>query len=519
MPFHNLITDGRKASALARNVIKFIEKYCMVVEGPMVGSLVTLADWQKDLIYSIYRTDAHGVRATRRVMISVGRRQGKSFLTSMLVLVHLIGPAAIKRNGTIISAALSRDQAALIFRFCKLMIEMNPVLSARIRVKDSTKELIAMRSGNTYKAIASEARSALGRSVDLCIYDEIGSWYGQSEENLYTALETSTASSISPLSIMLSTAGSEPTQLFNRLVDDALHAKADNTVVAWHTVPMDKDIWDEKSWKLAMPALGQYCSVTEIRDQAERAKRIPSEEPKFRNLLMNQRVMVMSGFMTQTMWESNNKRYDEDDILDKPCFAGLDLSSTTDLTAFCAAFQLPDGSVALKAHFWLPREGIEAREMIDKAPYLHWEAMGYLTLVPGKVIHFSHVVDFLIEFNKKHPIDVLAYDRWGIERFEKEMATSDFHLNMRPHGQGYKDMNPAVVATEQLFLSENIRHNFNPVLLNCFSHAAVRMDPAGNRKLDKEKSQMRIDGAVAAVMAIHALSVAERPVCFSVAGI
>lgn len=494
--------------SLANDVIEFIESFCHVVEGPLIGNLVVLQDWQKDIIRDLYKMDNDGKRISRRLLLSMARRQGKTFLVSLLVIANLIGPCAPDANGTIISAALSRDQAAHVFRFCKKIIEADEVLEERIRVRDSAKELEVLSNKNFYKAISADARSNLGRSIDVVIHDEIGAWGGPvgSGADLYNALETSCSSAINPLSLCISTIGPNDTDLFNTLIDDAMSTKDPRTVLRWHTIPEDKDPFDAENWHFSMPALGTYCNLEEIRELAARAQRLPSSRASFLNLMANRRTGGGSGFVDSVTWnECGAVKFDESDLHGRVCYAGLDLSKTTDLTAFVLAFPMEDDQVFIVPRFFLPSVGIQDKSKIDRAPYEEWAERGLLRLTPGKTVGLDIVVDQIKADTEKFDIQLCHFDRWRMEFFNQVASERNLILEMAPFGQGYRDMGPAVSSLEDLLLTTKLAHNQNPIMKWNASATVVTSDPAGNRKFDKAKSNTRIDGMVALAMAVAAL--------------
>src|SRR5262249_12906892 len=232
--------------------IAWIETTCRVPEGVLVGEPIRLMDWQKREILRIY----DNVATTRRAIISVGRKSGKTCSAACLLLVHLAGPAAIP-NSQLYSAAQSRDQAGLLFALAAKIVRMSPALSAAIVCKDGTKQLHCPGKGTLYRALSADASTAYGLSPVLTIFDELGQVRGPRSE-LYEALETATAGQLAPLSIIISTQATTDSDLLSILIDDALAGHDPRAICSLYTAPPDADPFDIATIKLATPALGNF---------------------------------------------------------------------------------------------------------------------------------------------------------------------------------------------------------------------------------------------------------------------
>lgn len=484
------MTRGEKVCA-------FIERYCVVPEGKLVGQPIKLMAFQKKFIKDIY-DNSHG---TSRAYLSVARKNGKSALIAGILLAHIVGPEA-RLNSQIISGARSREQASLVFKLAEKMVRLSSELSKLIRIVPSQKSLIGLPMNVEYKAISAEAGTAHGLSPVLAILDEVGQVRGQ-HDAFIEAIETAQGAHDDPLLIAISTQAATDGDLFSIWLDDAANAKDKRIVSHVYTAPEDCDILDKKAWKAANPALGEFRSLSDIEDFAKQADRLPAKANSFRWLYLNQRIEATSPFLSRAEWQANSGEPEISEGM--PCYAGLDLSASRDLTAFVLVFPV-DGKYHVVPQFFLPRDGLRDKAKAEKVPYDTWADQGYLTPIDGPVIVPAIVAQAVAEAAQKYDIQMIAYDRWRINDFQRELDAIGVQVPMSPFGQGFKDMAPAVDKLERLIAERQVRHGGNPILNMCAANAVAERDPAGNRKLNKSKSVGKIDGLVALAMALGVIS-------------
>lgn len=440
-------------------------------------------------------------------MLSIGRKNGKTALIAALVLAHLVGPEAI-RNGEIYSAANDREQAAQVFKVCKQIVESDPELRSLVTVVPSTKTLVCYDNGSVYRAISSDAGNKHGLNPSVVIYDELSQ---SKNRELYDALDTAMGAREEPLFVVISTQSNDPQHILSQLIDDGLKGHDQTTVTHLYSVPDEvEDIFDPKMWPLANPALGDFRSLEDMQAQAERAKRMPSFEAPFRNLYLNQRIDAQSPLIARSEWKACQVERGLEP--GEAIYLGLDLSSTTDLTALVAVSA--ENGDRIKAWFWKPKAALRDHETRDRAPYGVWAQQGWLNAPEGRAIDYSAVAQTIAEIASDYQVKGIAYDRWRIENLMREFDAiglaswidgKDAQPNgvrLVPFGQGFKDMAPAIDALEISVIERRFAHDGNPVLAFCFANAIAVTDPSGNRKLDKSKTRFRIDGAVAAAMAV-----------------
>lgn len=484
------ITRGEK-------VIKFIETWCKVPEGKLIGKPIKLDPFQKKFILEIY-DNPHG---TRRGYLSIARKNGKSGLIAAILLAHIAGPEA-KQNTQIVSGAMSRDQASLVFALASKIVQMCPRLSELVRIVPSSKRLIGLARNVEYKALAADGKTAHGLSPILAILDEVGQVRG-SQSDFVDAIVTSQGAHAEPLLLAISTQAPNDNDLFSIWIDDAKDSHDPRIVSHVYEAQDDCELLDKAAWKAANPAMGTFRSLEDVEEQAERAARMPSFEPTFRNLILNQRVEMTSPFISRNTWLENGLAPDLEAFKEHPVYVGLDLSAKNDLTAMVAVCF--DGTNwHVHSRFWTPQQGLVDRSKRDRAPYDIWASQGLITATPGASINYDQVVLDIAEQLAEWSVAALAFDRWRIDIFKQAAERANITLPLVPFGQGFASMAPAIDRLETELLNKTVRHGKSPVLTMCMANSVIEKDAAGNRKLNKAKSTGRIDGAVALVMAIGA---------------
>lgn len=490
--------------------IRWIQTHCRIPEGKDVGKAVRLRPWQKAEICKIYDNPA----GTRRAIISFGRKNAKTTLAAFLLLLHTCGPEA-RPNSQLNSAAQSKEQAAILFKLAAKVVRLSPTLNPVMVIRDTIKELFCPELGTLYKALSAEASTAYGLSPAFIVHDELGQVKGPRSE-LYDALETAVGAHDNPLSIIISTQAPTDADLLSVLIDDALQGNDPKVVISLYTAPMEMDPFGEDAMRAANPAYGDFLNAELVRGMAEDARRMPAREAQYRNLVLNQRVEASSPFVSRSLWESCGAEpavFDEDTAI----YAGLDLSSVNDLTAFVPIGRV-EGIWSVRPTFWLPGDGLVEKSQKDRVPYDVWHRQGHLQAAPGKSVDYEFVAAFLWDFCQSHNVRKIAFDRWNfrhlrpwlIEAGFTEETIDDLFVEF---GQGFQSMSPALRSLEGEILNGRVAHGKHPVLAMCAANAVVVSDPSGNRKLAKDKSSGRIDGMVALAMAMGVAPLeTEKPV-------
>lgn len=485
--------------------MRFVERHVKIPEGFLVGQPIRLADFQEVFYYAVL--DNHSI--TRRAFMSIARKNAKSATIATLLIVFLVGPEA-RQNSQIVSGAMSREQAGLIWSLAAKMIAMSETLCDLVHVIPSSKKLIGLPMNVEYKALSAEGKTTHGLSPVLAILDEMGQVKGP-QDDFIDAVTTSQGAHKNALLVVISTQAPTDADWLSVQLDDAETSKDPRIVSHVYSAAREADVSDESAWYAANPALGIFLNLQEIEDQARIAERMPSAENTFRNLGLNQRISVVSPFVSRSVWELCGGAPDELDGLE--VYGGLDLSARVDLT--CAAFSARDkkGVIQTAVYFWTPEVGLIDRAKRDRVPYDLWVRQGFLRTTPGSTVDYGFVITELAEITANWNLVAIAFDRWRISIFKRDMENLGIDFPMIEMGQGFKDMSGALDTIEAEMLNGRLRHGMNPVLTMCAANAVVTKDPAGNRKLDKHKANGRIDGMQALAMSVGAMGseVAEKP--------
>jgi phage terminase large subunit-like protein len=485
-------------------VIAFIEGACVVPEGKLVGKPMRLDPFQKQFILDIYDNPVK----TKRGLLSIARKNGKTGLIAGILLAHIAGPEAVL-NTQIVSGALSRDQAALVYGLAEKMINLSPLLRNRCRTIPSKKMIFGLALNVEYKALSADASTAHGLSPVLAILDEVGQIKGPTSD-FVEAITTSQGAHESPLLIAISTSSANDADMFSTWCDDAIRSGDPHIVCHVHKADEGCDLLDETQWKKANPALGTFRSEEDLRTQLEQASRLPSMEASVRNLLLNQRVAQEALFMAPDVWKRNSSPPDLAVLRKCRVAIGLDLSARNDLTAAVCAGMDDDGFVHLVPFVFCPRRGIEERSRRDRVPYADWVKSGQLIPIGGESMDYRQITQFLRDRLADEGIEpsVIAFDRWRIEDFKVVADELGFAslATWKEVGQGFRDFAPRCDAFMSLMLEGRVRHGGHPLLNMAAANAVAVVDAAGGTKLDKSKATQRIDPLVAAVMAVYEVS-------------
>lgn len=496
-----------EAEGLSRieRVVAFLEDL-PITQGKLAGTKLQVRPWQRKFLESVYGEDDSGSRPVRTAVLSMARKNGKTQLVAGLALCHLCGPEAESR-GEVYACANDRFQAGKTFSEMVAIINEHPEIEDRLNIVKFRKEIEVLKGegkGSMFAALSADAATKHGLSPSFIVYDELGQAV---KRDLYEALDTAMGARENPLMVVISTQAASDFAPLSELIDYGhkinSHELEDPTFhLSFYAAPDDCDPWSIDAWRAANPALEDFRSLDDVARQAAQAQRIPSKENAFRNLILNQRVEAHVRFIAKAEWDACNGLVDADSLKGRTCYGALDLSAARDLTAWVLVFPDEEGGFDVLPRFFLPEHGIGDKSEADRVPYDVWAKQGFVTLVPGKTIDPAAIAEAMAEDAARFDIQSVAYDRWRIEDLRRELTAIGAELPLVPHGQGFKDMTPAIDVLERMVAETKLRHGGNPVLTMCAANAVVTSDPAGGRKLDKAKAAGRIDGLVALSMAL-----------------
>jgi phage terminase large subunit-like protein len=491
----------RKAGlSRADRVIKFLETL-PITKGLLAGKRMKLLPGQRAFVEAIYgRLDADGHRQIRIAIKSEPRGNGKTGLLAGLALCHLLGPECEPR-GEVYSCAYNKMQAALIFAEMKAIIEAVPEFFARVNIQRYGKVIEVMEgdgAGSVFESLSADDKRAHGLSPSLWIYDEFAQ---APNTDLLDNLKTAMGKRAESLGVIISTQAANDQHPLSQMIDDAAIGGDPSVYLQLAHAPSAADIFDEATWFACNEALGKFLDLKEFRAQAAQAKRLPSFRAKFQNLRLNQRIDATAQFISDPDWMTCAAPLGLPTLAGKPCFAGLDLSTTTDTSALCLYW--PHNGAVLP-FFWLPADGLLDRDRKEAGHYRTWRDAGLMETTPGKAINFKAIIKRLAEIKSQFDLKVVAYDRAFINTFKRMCDEEGVALPLQEFGQGYVSMAPAVQALEAAVLDQRVHHGGHPILRWQVANAAVEMDPAGNRKITKKRSIGHVDGLIALLMALGA---------------
>ena len=493
--------DERKA----RRVIRFIE--CLKhTKGEFHGKPFKLLPWQEKIICDVFgtvRDEDPSMRQYNQVYIEIGKKNGKSELGAALALNMLINDDEWKAE--VYSCASDRQQAAIVFDVAVDMVKQNPTLSKLIKIIPSTKRMIYQPTGSIYQVLSSEVATKHGLNVSACIFDEL---HTQPTRALYDVMTQGSGDARKqPLWFFLTTAGTDRKsvcwEVHQKALDILEGRKQDPRFYpVVYGLPDDADWQDEQNWYKCNPSLGYTITIDKVRDAYHKALETPADENMFRQLRLNQWVKQSIRWMPMDKWDECGGVVDPYQLEGRACYAGLDLSSTSDLTTLVLVFPPRDEneSYMVLSFFWLPEDTLALRVRRDHVMYDQWERQGFIQTTEGNVVHYGAIEKFICDLGERYNIREIAYDRWNATMMVQ--ALEDDGFTMIPFGQGFRDMSPPTKELMRLVLEHRLAHGGHPVLRWNMDNAFVRTDPAGNLKIDKQKSTEKVDGAVALVMAL-----------------
>ena len=435
--------------------------------------------------------------------IEIGKKNGKSELGAALALNMLINDDEWKAE--VYSCASDRQQAGIVFDVAVDMVQQNPTLSKLVKIIPSTKRMVYQPTGSIYQVLSSEVATKHGLNVSACIFDEL---HTQPTRALYDVMTQGSGDARKqPLWFFLTTAGTDRNsvcwEVHQKAMDILEGRKRDPRFYPIvYGLPDDADWKDERNWYKCNPSLGYTITIDKVRDAFNKAMETPADENMFRQLRLNQWVKQSVRWMPMEKWDECGAMVDEYNLEGRACYAGLDLSSTSDLTTLVLVFPPEDEGEPYQVlpFFWLPEETLQLRVRRDHVMYDVWQKQGFIQTTEGNVVHYGFIEQFIIQLGERFNIREIAYDRWNATMMVQ--ALEDDGFTMVPFGQGFKDMSPPTKELMRLVLEHSLAHGGHPVLRWNMDNAYVRTDPAGNQKIDKQKSTEKVDGAVALVMGL-----------------
>lgn len=483
--------------------VDFIECLCHT-KGTWAGKPFELIDWQEQIIRDIFGTlKPNGYRQFNTAYIEIPKKQGKSELAAAVALLLCCGDG--EERAEVYGCAADRQQATIVFDVAADMVRMCPALNKRVKILASQKRIIFTPTNSFYQVLSAEAYSKHGFNIHGVVFDEL---HTQPNRRLFDVMTKGSGDArMQPLYFLITTAGTDTNSIcyetHQKAMDILEGRKHDLTFYPVIYGASETDDWtDPKVWKKANPSLDITVGIDKVKAACESAKQNPGEENSFRQLRLNQWVKQAIRWMPMDKWDACSFPVDGKYLEGRVCYGGLDLSSTTDITAFVLVFPPldEDDKYCILPYFWIPEEMLELRVRRDHVPYDIWERQGFLQTTEGNVVHYGYIEKFIESLGEKYNIREIAFDRWGAVQMVQNLEGMGF--TVVPFGQGFKDMSPPTKELMKLTLEQKLAHGGHPVLRWMMDNIFIRTDPAGNIKADKEKSTEKIDGAVATIMGL-----------------
>ena len=502
-PTRFMLPSSHYDKARADRAVNFIE-LLPHTKGEWEKKPFWLLPWQERIIRDVFGVvKEDGTRQFKTVYIEIPKKQGKSELAAAITLYLLYAdkePAA-----EVFSAAADRQQASIVFDVAKRMVELTSTLLKRSKIMAATKRIVNYSNAGYYQVVSADVANKHGYSISGLCFDEI---HNQPNRKLWDVLTKGSGDARrQPLHVAITTAGTDRNSICYEL-----HCKAQDIIKGTkidptfypvvYSLPDDADWSDEKNWYAVNPSLGYTVPVERMREAFLQAQDNPAEENVFRQLRLCQWVGSEVAWVPEHIYNKGDVPIDIEKLKGRECYCGLDLSSTSDITAFVMVFppDTEDGKYYVIPHFWLPRETLELRVRRDRVPYDVWERQGLFHVTEGNVVDYNFVRRTINELYQSFNIQEIGVDRWNATQLITDLEGDGF--TMVPIGMGFKDMSPGMKELYKLLLEGKIIHGGNPVLKWMAGNVVAEKDAAENIKPSKKKSTEKIDGIVAWIMGL-----------------
>lgn len=518
-PFRGTQYDGGGESwfdeRAAQQALEFFPECIKHAEGELLGTPFILEPWQQCVVANIVgwkRLDKLGreVRRYRESLIYVPRKNGKTPWIAALGLYIFFCDG--EPGAQCFIAAGAQDQAGQLFRHAKFMVQNEVELAERSHIyggnaqAGQSKSIVREEDGSFLKIISADSDTKHGGNTHLALIDEL---HVQPNRNLVDVFRTSMSSQNrkQPLLIYITTADFKRESICNEIYahackvrDGVLSDPAFLPVI--YEAKADDDWSSPEVWKKANPNLG----VSKSWDYMERECKLAQQNPAYLNTFLRLDLNVQTDTdvcaIPMDKWDASSAKFDESELRRATCMAGLDLSTTTDITAFVMLFRPdePDGKWYVVPRFWIPGENAQRRSDRDRVPYVQWIRDGLITAHDGNRLDYGLIRKEINELSRIFNIKQVAIDPWNAMSMMLELQGDGF--DVVEFRQGFASMSSPTKELLAMVGAGQLAHGGNPVLRWMASNAATLEDPAGNLKFAKNKSTERIDGIVALTMAL-----------------
>jgi len=503
--------------AAAQRAIDFFAQCLTHIEGELAGRPFLLEPWQRGIIANLFgwrRKDRFGRerRRYREALIFVPRKNGKTPLVAGIGLYYLFCDPLRGQQNYI--GAATREQAGLMFRYCKGMVFNEPHLQRRCSIHGGrapggqSQSIVMDAKASFLKIVSGEDTAGHGKTMDFGALDEV---HEHRTRALYEQFRTSMASANKPdgLLVMATTADFARESVCNEVYDYACKVR-DGIVDDPAFLPViyeaakDDDWQSPEVWARANPNLGVSVSMEYMERESRRAKDEPSYENEFKRLHLNIRTEQSVRLIPMNQWDACGAPFDPAILEGRPCIGGLDLATVKDLAAFSLVFPPEEtgGEYYILCWAWCPREEMLARVRARRVPYDHWEREGILMPTETYSTDYEAIRAFINGLRDRYQIQEICFDPWNAKHLCCTELQDQDGFTMVEVRQGYTSLNEPTKFLLRLLADGRLRHGGNPMLRWMAANTAAKTDPAGNLKPDKAASAEKIDGIVATITAL-----------------
>lgn len=467
-------------------------------KGEWAGQYIHLEPWQQFHLWVLFGWKrADGTRRFRTSYLEVARKNGKSTLAAGIGLYLLVADG--EAGAEVYTAATKLDQAKIIHSEATRMVQQSSDLTGELSVFKNN--INNPNNYSKYEPLGADSKTLDGLNSHAALVDEV---HAHPNRDLWDVLRTSMGARRQPLMYAITTAGFDQQSLcydLHKYTEQVLEGIIEDDSFTGLIFTLDEgDNWEDPAcWIKANPNLGVSKKLSKMEEEAQEAKNMPTALNSFLRLNLNVWTNSETAWLNPDKWKTCGGYINPSSLLNRMCYAGLDMASTIDIAAFVMVFPGIDGYQIL-CKFWVPKENIEMRVNRDRVPYDVWVRQGFITATEGNAIDYRQVVMEITELGRIYDIKEIAYDRWGAFQVSLDLDAAGF--TMVPFGQGFASMNPPSKELEKLVMECSLNHGNNPVLNWMASNVVARIDPAGNIKPDKGKSIEKIDGIVALIMGL-----------------
>jgi len=505
-PTRFMLPDSRYDEKKADCAVAFIEQLKHIKTTEWAGKPFQLLPWQETIVRDVFGViKPDGARQFRHCFVEIPKKSGKSELAAAIALYLLCADGEI--GAEIYSIANDHEQAGIVFNLAMFMAFDHPVLRKYCKFVESRKRIVYTPTRSFYAALSSEIKNKYGLNVHGCIVDEL---IGQTDRKLYDTMTLGSGGARrQPLNFVITTAGDNKNGVCyaeHTYALDILHGRKydPSYYPVVFAAPEDADWTDPAVWARANPSYGITVKEDFYRDFYTKAQYNVDIETEFRTFYLNQWLNSSKKWLPMDRYDVGAEPFDPEDLRGRECYGGLDLASTDDIAAFVLVFPPPEdepnGEYFVLPHFWIPEDNMLRRAKKDHVLYAQWARDGHLHTTQGNIIHYDFIQREIIELGKKYDIREVMYDRWGAIQMAQNLEGQAFE--MVDFGQDYRSLSPPSKELYRFVKDGKLRHGGQPVLRWMMENVYIDSDAAGNIKPNKKKSAEKIDGVVAAIMAL-----------------